>query len=86
MSFTQFSDGGALPAKIRLVGSWQFLGENHTGELVGELTRDTGEVFLEIIANVRWMDGIFLDNDHFVAGYTDLGAGCTARVSGKRIS
>lgn len=85
MSFSQFSNGGPLPEKIRVVGSWQFRGGNFTGHLEGEITRDTGEFSIDFVSDVRGLVGIFLDNDTFAAGYTDTRSGCTARVSGKRI-
>jgi len=53
MTFTQVSDGGALPDDIRLIGSWQVLGENFTGSLLGNLKRDTGAVRIELIEGVR---------------------------------
>ena len=85
VSFSQFSNGGALPEKIRVVGSRQFRGENFTGDLEGEITCDTGEVSIDFVPEVRGLAGICLDNDSFAAGYTDTQSGCTARVSGKRI-
>ena len=85
VSYSQFSNGGALPEKIRIVGSWQFRGQNFTGDLEGAITRDTGEVSFDFVPEVRGVAGIFLDNDTFAAGYTDTQSGCTARVSGKRI-
>jgi len=86
LSFAQFGDGGALRENIRLFGSWQVLGDTFSGDLVGELKRDTGEVRFDLISEVRWMEGIFLDNDNMALGYTDLSEGCTARVRGQRIS
>ena len=85
VSFAQFGDGGALPENIRLFGSWQVREENFTGDLVGELKRDTGEVRFDLIRDVRWLEGIFLDDDNMALGYTDLSLGCTARVRGGRI-
>jgi len=85
LSFAQFSEGGALPENIRLFGSWVVLGDTFSGDLVGQLKRDTGEVRFDLISEVRWMEGIFLDNDNIALGYTDLSEGCTARVRGRRI-
>ena len=84
-SFTQFTSGGALPETIRLIGSWQFVGSPQTGDLEGELIRDTGEVLLEFIPEVRWMAGIFLDNDNAALAYHDVDADCRARVSARKI-
>ena len=83
--FGQFGDGGALPENIRLIGSWQFLGDNSTTNLVGNLKRDTGGVHFDLIPDVRWLDGIFLDNDNMALGYTDVSNGCSARVKAGRI-
>ena len=86
LSFAQFGDGSSLAETIRLFGSWQVLEENFSGDLVGALKRDTGEVRFDLNPDVRWLEGIFLDNDNIALGYTDLSNGCTARVRGGRIS
>ena len=85
LSFAQFRDAGTLPEFIRLFGSWQELEDDYSGDLVGELRRDTGEVRFDLIPDVRYLEGIFLDNDNIALGYTDLSLGCTARVKGGRI-
>ena len=85
LSFAQFGDGGALPESIRLFGSWQELEDNFSGDLVGALRRDTGEVRFDLVPDVRFLEGIFLDNDNIAMGYTDLSMGCTARAKGGRI-
>ena len=68
LSFAQFGDGGALRENIRLFGSWQVLGDTFSGDLVGELKRDTGEVRFDLISEVRWMEGMLLDNDSMALG------------------
>lgn len=85
LSFAQFREGGALPEFIRLFGSWQEFEDNFSGDLVGRLRRDTGEVRFDLIPDVRYLEGIFLDNDNIALGYTDLSLGYTARVKGGRI-
>lgn len=85
LSFTQFSDGGALPETIRLLGSWQTIGENANADLLGELIRDSGELRIELIEDVRIMEGIVLDNDNLALGYHDATTGCRARAAVRRI-
>jgi hypothetical protein len=84
-SFTQFSSGGPLPESIRLVGSWQVSGSPTSADLGGTLARDTGKIILELLADVRILEGIVMDEDNLVFGYSDLSTGCKARASALRI-
>ncbi len=85
VSFTQFSSGGALPDTIRLVGSWQAVGNNTNTSLSGRLIRDTGYITLQLIEDVRWMEGIVLDEDNMALAYTDVSTPCRARAAMKRL-
>jgi len=85
VSFTQFGSGGPIPESIRLVGSWQKSGAPTSADLEGTLARDTGKIILELLADVRILEGIVIDQDNLVFGYSDLSTGCRARASALRI-
>lgn len=85
MNLGRFRPAGAVPQEIQLNGSWQTVGEAEVRDLTGTLIRDSGEVHMDLIVGVSSIDGVFLDVDNIVAGYTNVTSGCRARVSGTRI-
>lgn len=84
-SFSHFRPAGAIPASIRLIGSWQVRGEPAAFDLEGTLGRDTGEIYLELTPGSKSMQGLVLDNDNLALVYTDTSVGCSARAAALRI-